>query len=58
MMPFVEVFGNVGTIPPSHMDKLVPMPKTGVMFEVTVTLNVYGSAQRPSAGVKMYVPLD
>ena len=30
LIPFVEVFGNVGTVPPSQMARAVPKLNTGV----------------------------
>jgi len=44
LIPFVDVPGNVGTVPPAQMDKDVPKLNVGVMFGVTVTVNVAGLA--------------
>ena len=35
-----DVVGNVGTVPPLHIVSVVPKPKVGVTFGLTVTLNV------------------
>ena len=55
-MPFVEVAGSVGTIPPAHMVNAVPKSNVGVMFGLTVTVNVVVVAHCPAVGVKVYVP--
>lgn len=44
VIPFVDVFGNVGTVPPAQTDNNVPKLNVGVMFGVTVTENVAGLA--------------
>ena len=36
-MPFVDVLGNVGTIPLPHITKDVPKVNVGVTFGFTVT---------------------
>ena len=56
VMPFVDVVGNVGTDPPAQIVKLVPKLNVGVMFGLTVTVNVYGNAHKPAVGVNVYVP--
>lgn len=38
-MPLVDVVGNTGTVAPAQIDKLVPKPKDGVTFELTVIVN-------------------
>ena len=43
-IPLVEVFGNTGTDPPAQILSDVPKLNVGVMFGVTVTLNVAGLA--------------
>ena len=40
MKPLSEVVGNVGTVPPAQIDNVVPKLNTGVILEVTVTVNV------------------
>jgi len=54
VIPFVDVVGNAGTIPPAQIVKLVPKPNTGVIFGLTVTLKVVGVAHRPAVGVNVY----
>ena len=43
-IPFVDVVGKVGTLPPAQIVKDVPKLNTGVMFGFTVTVNVVGTA--------------
>ena len=50
----VDVVGSVGTVPPAQMVKVVPKLNVGVMFGLTVTVNVVGSAQSPAVGVNVY----
>ena len=52
-MPFEEVAGNAGTDPPVQIDKDVPKLNVGVIFGVTVTVNVAVVAHKPTAGVKV-----
>ena len=52
----VDVVARVGTDPPSHTVSVVPKLNVGVMFALTVTVNVVGSAHKPAVGVKVYVP--
>ena len=40
VIPFVEVVGNVGTLPPAQTDKLFPKLNVGVTFGLTVSVNV------------------
>ena len=40
VIPFVDVAGNAGTVPPAHIVELVPKLNTGVIFGFTVTVNV------------------
>lgn len=54
-MPFVEVVGSAGTVPPAHMVDEVPKSNAGVMFGLTVTLKVATVAHCPASGVKVYV---
>jgi hypothetical protein len=55
VIPFVDVLGNVGTVPPAQMFNDVPKLNAGVILGVTLTVNVTGMAQ-PPAGVKVYTP--
>lgn len=38
-IPFIEVFGSVGTVSPAQMANEVPKLNTGVLFGVTDTVN-------------------
>jgi hypothetical protein len=51
-----EVVVNVGTVPPAHIVREVPNANVGVMFGVTVTVNVVVVAHCPAVGVNVYVP--
>ena len=53
VIPLVELFGRLGTVPPAQMVRLVPKPKVGVILGVTVTSKVVGNAHRPAVGVKV-----
>jgi hypothetical protein len=50
-----EVVVNVGTVPPAHIVREVPNANVGVMFGVTVTVNVVVVAHCPPVGVKVYM---
>jgi hypothetical protein len=52
-MPFEEVPGNVGTVPPEQMVSVVPKLNVGVTFGFTVTTKLVVVAQTPAAGVKV-----
>lgn len=56
VIPLDDVVGNVGTVLPAHIVMLVPNAKVGVMFGLTVTVNVVGEAHSPALGVKVYTP--
>ena len=43
-IPFVDVFGNNGTDPPAQMVSVVPKLNVGVIFGLTVTVNVVATA--------------
>jgi hypothetical protein len=53
VIPFEEVVTNVGTVPPSQMDKAVPKPNVGVMLGATVTVNAAVVAHCPAVGVNV-----
>ena len=53
VIPFVDVVGNIGTVPPEQIVVLVPKPNVGVIFGLTVTVNVNGVAHSPAVGVKV-----
>ena len=53
VMPLPDVAGRAGTVPPAQTIIEVPKVKTGVMFGLTVTVNVTGGAQVPGVGVKV-----
>jgi hypothetical protein len=50
VIPFDEVEGNVGAVPPSQILRDVPKLNTGVILGDTVTLNVAVAAHCPAAG--------
>jgi hypothetical protein len=50
---FEEVPGNEGTAPPAQIVSVVPNAKVGVIFGLTVTVNVVVSAHCPAVGVKV-----
>jgi hypothetical protein len=56
VIAFVDVVGNVGTVPPAHMVSEVPKLNVGVIFGFTVTVNVVVVAHNPAVGVNVYVP--
>jgi hypothetical protein len=43
-MPLLDVVGKAGTVPPLQIVKDVPKLKVGVIFGLTVTVNVVGFA--------------
>lgn len=53
VIPFVDVVGNDGTVPPLQITRLVPILNTGRILELTVTVNVVVGAQIPAAGVNV-----
>jgi len=55
--PLSEVPGNVGTVPPAQIVRLLPKLNTGKMFGFTVTVNVTGPVTHwPAAAVNVYTP--
>ena len=56
LIPFVDVPGNAGTVPPAQMDNDVPKLNVGVMFGLTVTVKVVVVAHCPAVGVNVYEP--
>jgi hypothetical protein len=52
-MPLVEGVGKAGTMPPEQMVRVVPKANVGIIFGVTVTVNVIGMAQGPGSGVNV-----
>jgi hypothetical protein len=42
--PFADVVGNVGTVPPEQIVKLVPNANVGVIFGFTTTVKVAATA--------------
>jgi hypothetical protein len=48
-----DIAGNVGTVPPAHIVSDVPKLNVGVMFGVTVTVNVVGITHPPDVGVNV-----
>ena len=55
-IPFEEVFGKVGTVPPPQIVSDVPKLNVGVIFGFTVTVKLVGFVHCPAVGVKTYVP--
>jgi len=53
VIPFVDVVGKAGTVPPAQIVRLVPKLKTGVVFGLTVTVKVVGIAHNPAVGVNV-----
>ena len=53
VMPFVEVVGNVGMDAPAQIVELVPKLNEGVIFGLTVTVNVVEVAHCPVPGVNV-----
>ena len=53
VIPLPEVVGNTGTFPPVQMAAEVPKLKVGVIFGLTVTVNVAGMVHPPPDGVKI-----
>lgn len=54
--PFTDVAGNTGTAAFAQIVNDVPKLNVGVVFGVTVTVNVVAVAQTPIAGVNVYTP--
>ena len=57
VIPLVEVPGKTGTVLPAQIVEDVPKLKVGVIFGLTVTVNVVAVAHKPAVGVKVYRPL-
>lgn len=53
VIPFDDVVGRTGSVPPAHIVSEVPNAKVGVIFGVTVTANVAGNAHKPAVGVNV-----
>jgi hypothetical protein len=51
-MPLPDVVGSVGTPAPAQIVIAVPKLNVGIMFGLTVTVNVVGKAHCPASGVK------
>jgi hypothetical protein len=49
----VDVVGNAGTVPPLHILNVVPKLNVGVIFGLTVTVNVVDNAHCPAVGVNV-----
>mgnify|MGYP006174046501 FL=1 len=52
-MPLVDAAGNAGTVPPAQIVNVVPKLNVGVMFGLTVTVNVVAVAHKPAVGVNV-----
>lgn len=53
VIPFTDVVGKAGTVPPAQMARVVPKLKDGGMFGLTVMVNVVVVAHKPAVGVKV-----
>ena len=53
VIPLSDVPGNEGTDAPAQTVNVVPKAKVGVMFGLTVTVNVAGNAHNPAVGVNV-----
>ena len=53
VMLSVDVVSKTGIVPPAHIVSDVPKLNVGVMFGLTVTVNVVGRAQSPAVGVNV-----
>jgi hypothetical protein len=51
VIPFEEVPGNEGTVPPEQIVSEVPKLNAGVIFGLTVTVNTSVVAHSPAEGV-------
>jgi hypothetical protein len=51
VIPFEDVPGNAGTVPPEQIVSEVPKLNNGVIFGLTVTVNTSVVAQSPAEGV-------
>jgi hypothetical protein len=56
VIPFMEVPGNAGTVPPEQIVRLLPKLNVGVVLDPTVTVKVVDTAHCPADGVNEYVP--
>lgn len=56
MIPFKEVLGSAGTIPPSQIESDVPKLNDGVTTGFTVTAKEAVVAHWPAVGANVYVP--
>ena len=52
----LDVVGNAGTVPAVQIESVVPKLNVGVMFGLTVTVNVTTVAHCPVVGVNVYTP--
>jgi len=53
VIPFCDVVGRDGTVPPAQMVRPVPKLNVGVMFGFTVTAKEVAVAHCPGAGVNV-----
>jgi hypothetical protein len=53
VIPFADVVGRVGTVPPAQITRVVPKLNVGVIFGLTVTVKVAVVAHGPAAGVNV-----
>ncbi len=52
--PSIDVVANTGTVPLEQMFIAVPKLNVGVIFGLTVTVKVVGTAHNIARGVKVY----
>jgi hypothetical protein len=55
-IPLFEIIGKPGAVAPWHILSDVPNANDGVMFGLTVTVNVLLNAHCPADGVNVYTP--
>ena len=53
LIPFEDVVGSAGTVPPAQMVSDEPNENVGVTLGATVTVKLTAGAQRPPVGVKV-----
>lgn len=53
VIPFVDVVGKAGTVPPAQIARLVPKLNAGGMLGLTVTVKIAVVAHRPAVGVNV-----
>ena len=54
VMPFEDVVGSAGTVPPAQTVRLLPKLNVGTILGFTLTVKVAVVAHWPASGVKVY----